>query len=230
MPNYAETMPIRQRAVALARQQVGCHYVWGGAGNVPDQANGAYYRTNAVHMHFDDLSRGRAGNEPGRQQPILYAAWCRVDGDKVCAGRSSLAAVQALPDGTKLNASPINPQAYRWPRPSDVVNGASVVYGECCVGIRHFDCIGFINWVVSSVAKPTHHGISSIINNTTSVDFSQVQPGDLLTINQTHIGIATGAGTVVQAQGTATGVVETPLARNGGGWTRCGRPAISFWR
>jgi cell wall-associated NlpC family hydrolase len=230
MSNYADTLPIRQRAVALARQQVGCHYVWGGAGNTPDQADGAYYRTSAVHMHFDDPSPGRPGNEPGRRQPILYAAWCRVDGDKVCAGRSSLPAVQALPDGTRLNACPINPQAYRWPRPSGEINGHTLVYGECCLGIRHFDCIGLINWVVSTVAKPTHHGIGSIINNTTAVAFSDVQPGDLLTINQTHIGIATGLGTVVQAQGTATGVVETHLPPNGGGWTRCGRPAVSFWR
>jgi cell wall-associated NlpC family hydrolase len=229
MSTYADTLPIRQRAVALARDQVGCHYVWGGAGNMPDQSNGAYYRTSAVHMHPDDLGPGRRGYEPARRQPILYAAWCRVDGDKVCAGRSALPAVQVMPDGTKLNASPINPDAYRWPRPSGTINGTQVVYGECCIGIRHFDCIGLINWVVSSVAKPTHHGIATIINATTAVDFSQVQAGDILTINQTHIGIATGAGTVVQAQGTATGVVETALPRNGGGWTRCGRPSVSLW-
>ena len=34
-----------------------------------------------------------------------------------------------------------------------VISAATKVFGESCIGIRHFDCIGLVNWAVSQGAQ-----------------------------------------------------------------------------
>ena len=193
---------------------------------MPGTPNGAWYRTNAVLLHANDLNPRNERRADGLVRPIMYAAWCRVDGDKVCAGRSLDPAVAVRPHGALQRDTMPNPQSSTWPRPDDLINGTATVWGECCVGIRHFDCIGFVNWCISTAHRPMQFSITNAISQTRDVSFGDVWAGDLVTIGTHHIGIATGAGTVVQAKGTKYGVVESALQ----GFTRCGRLPAFFWR
>lgn len=222
------TQSRRQAVVARARLNIACHYVWGAAGNVPGQSDGAWYRPAAARMH--DLVLDPRGDRryPNLHQPIMYAAWCRVDGDKVCAGRTMVAEVKTLAKGDTLNMTPPDPSLYSWPRPSGVINAPTKVYGESCFGVRHFDCIGFVNYCISVAHKPVWFSIPNCINQTQEVPLTDTWAGDILTIGESHIGIATGNGMAVHARSTEWGVCETAVA--GGGWGRCGRFASYFWR
>lgn len=219
------TLAVRRYFVALARQQIGCHYLWGAAGATPDQQDGAWYRRGAVFMHANDT----AGNarDHGRTKPILHAACCRVDGYKVCAGRCDNDIVSILQEG-----DPDNPAHNRaanqfvWTRPSGVIDARTTVKGQGCEGIRHFDCIGFVNWLISQVVTQVHRSIPQWEQATTNVGFRDVWAGDILT-KSGHIGIAADATHAVHASGTRVGVIENRIS--GGGWTRCGRMSERFW-
>ena len=125
------TQSRRQAVVARARLNIACHYVWGAAGNVPGQSDGAWYRPAAARMH-DLVLEPPDRRYPNLHQPIMYAAWCRVDGDKVCAGRTMVAEVKTMAKGDTLNMTPPDPSLYSWPRPSGVINAPTKVYGGSC--------------------------------------------------------------------------------------------------
>jgi cell wall-associated NlpC family hydrolase len=223
---HDDTRIIREEIVQVAREQIGCHYVWGAAGAVPGSHNGAWYRTNSVLLHANDPNSRNEKRAGGLCRPMLYAAWCRVDGDKVCAGRSKNTYVSALPHGQYEPQPPAHYGLFSWPRPDGLITSKNIVWGESCVGIRHFDCIGFVNWCISEVSRDAWMSINQYIASTKSVDFSAAEPCDIVTIAGKHIGIATGEGTVVHAKGTQYGVVETPLV----GWSRCGRLPRRYWK
>src|SRR6185437_5393406 len=97
--------------------------------------------------------------------PSLWAASCSVDGTHVCAGRFA-----SLPGGRTASAHDQDlkdylaslkgqdpdswPPFYKiyWPR---VMSGKTVttqiVWGEDCRGVRHFDCVGFVNWTLATI-------------------------------------------------------------------------------
>lgn len=214
----------RNEVIQLALEQESCHYVWGGTGNTPDLADGAWYRKSAVKMYPNHPETPRPGHgEHGRRQPILFAAWCRVDGDKVCAGMCDQDWVAALPQGDPDNPHHVAARAnYKWQRPSGVITADSTVWGECCEGTRHFDCIGLVNYCLS-VALENYtiwYGIPSL-RGLPEVRAADVLPADILTHGNEHIGLADGDGGVIHASGTRRGVLHD-TAINWGYW-RCGR-------
>lgn len=149
----------RKAITTLARTFLGSHYLWGSAGAAPGVLNGARYRPGSVPW-----------NEPSLQLADLSvcAAKCDVAGHYVCAGRfeksggSSVSpndpqltdflhacslkyanALLAQWDSTGLRQTP------RVVRGDNVPSAGKIVMGENCYGRRHFDCISFVNYVLT---------------------------------------------------------------------------------
>lgn len=149
----------RKAITVFARTFIGSHYLCGSAGAFPGQLNGARYRPGSVpwneaSLNYADLS--------------LCAAKCDVQGHYVCAGRYEKAGGHVVPDNdvavkdflshygsaalAQWDSMPLR-LTPRVVRGAGVPSAGKVVLGENCTGIRHFDCISFINYVLSETTK-----------------------------------------------------------------------------
>ena len=83
-----------------------------------------------------------------------------------------------------------------------------IVWGEDCRQRRHFDCISFINYVLSQTTIPNWSADIGLYTTTTpSVALGDpIVPGDLLFRNRDHIGILDSDGQVLQAEDSINGV------------------------
>jgi cell wall-associated NlpC family hydrolase len=220
-------MPVLQQyldeIVRVATGFVGSHYLHGGAGNEPDKGNGHPWRPSAVRMRTDVLNPpGRNHDNPPRQ--ILNAAWCDIDhGPMICAGRSDLmsqrkkrADIGDLRDDARLRLLLRDPQKVLWPRPNGNPTGGAIVFGEACQGVRHFDCIGLVNYCVYKITHMVRHTSIQNVNHwwvathqaTTPLQLSEARAGDLLVLRGTqHIAIALGGGRMVHARSEGYGVL-----------------------
>ena len=135
---------LKLQVIGKARDQVGQHYLWGGAGNTPGQADGAWYRKDHVELHenvpsLDDSDAAGRG-APRGPTPMLFAAWVRSSdkGHLACAGRAALLSGVAFPlsriganvrlalslglkdlkpeDLEELKKNAGTPDGFRWPR------------------------------------------------------------------------------------------------------------------
>ena len=125
--------------------------------------------------------------------------------------------------------------SFRWPRPNSSVNNNSphhsTVWGESCVDVRHFDCIGFVNWCLSEVlSQPVHYGIGNFVAKSvgTAIQLPKAQLGDIVTIGADHIGFVSENRTVMEARDAVSGVVESPFSA--ARWTQCFRLRDSMWK
>lgn len=135
----------------------------------------------------------------------------------------------------ELMENATEPYTYRWPRPNSSLNNNSLhhstIWGESCVGSRHFDCIGFVNWALSTVLnKPIQYGIGNFLAKAvgTPVPISKAEACDIVTIGGEHIGWVTENNTVIEAKDIVSGVVESPLSASR--WTQCFRLPNSMWK
>jgi|GEM_PF-3210003 len=195
----------------------------------------------------------------GIQAPMLFAAFADTSdfGRLACGGRplvidtpfaleemggkANLAKALALKwkaltaDQLKeLSENAANPSAFRWPRPNSSLgnnSARSTIWGESCVDVRHFDCIGFINWCLSTTLnKPVQYGIPNFLAKTvgTSIPIGSAQACDILTIGATHIGWVTEEKTAIEAMDVLNGVIESPISK--GRWVECFRLPDSTWK
>jgi hypothetical protein len=244
----------------------GAHYLWGAAGNTPGQSDGAHYRPSHVQLHpnVPDLT-DQAGNGTKRAIPLvptLFAGWVDSSdqGKLACSGRAAVKDVQdlnlalkiAVKDALGLQLKSLTPAQldefknnakdaakFRWPRPNGGLDRSaypSTVWGESCVGVRHFDCIGLVNYCFSTILNEDwQFGIDSfaVPDNARSAGFVEVKPlstaksCDIVTIGREHIGIVTNLQTAIEAMDPGDGVVERPITA--AGWTQCWRVPASTW-
>jgi cell wall-associated NlpC family hydrolase len=218
----------RKVITVFARTFIGSHYLWGSGGAFPGQLNGARYRPGSVpwneaSLHHADLS--------------ICAAKCDVQGHYVCAGRYEKAGGQVVPDNdvalhdflshyssaalAQWDSMPLR-LTPRVVRGVGVPSAGKIVLGENCTGIRHFDCISFINYVLSETTKipDQKNGWSADIklwseNGTTDVPMNAPNvAGDILIRyyddangrHFSHIAFLDDNGYVVQAQMASAGV------------------------
>ncbi|HMF57346.1 MAG TPA: hypothetical protein VK619_13465 [Pyrinomonadaceae bacterium] len=127
-----------------------------------------------------------------------------------------------------------NAASFRWPRPNSALGNNnphhSTVWGESCVGKRHFDCIGFINWLLSeTLNKHIQYGIANYTNKNvgTEVEVAQAQTCDIVTKGVEHIGLVSDTKTVIEAMDVLNGVVEGAFKPTR--WTQCFRLPASMW-
>lgn len=236
-------MADRNYIVRVARMYLGAHYLWGAAGARPGRTDGAWYRPGSVTFATPSLEI---------KDCAVFAAQCTVDGTYVCAGRyMNIKGGRAADDvdwdlhhyldGMKnLPPSAWSPYyTYYTPRR---VKGSGVthkiVWGEDCRGKRHFDCISFINMVLSDAThSPWHNSISQLRARVGASPKESAKlggsleridkaapnvDGDLLFRGDDHIAFLCADGRVIQAQDHAYGVHEREMYHPAK-WTDRGR-------
>jgi cell wall-associated NlpC family hydrolase len=236
----ARIRQIKARVARLAREQRGAHYVWGGYGNYPDRPDsnpfpGSYGRR--VSMYPDDPSPNP--RDHGRRHPVLNTAFTNINNRiYVCGGRCSRVAGTPRADVSSEDVQHAH-EVYTWPRPDDAINSPRVVWGESCQGIRHFDCIGFVNWCYFQILR--RHIQYSIAQWRTigsrRISRAQLEPGDILSAENAggegntsrHIGLYIGNGRAVHARSYRIGVEETALLGGGTNWDYFGSPSPALF-
>ena len=168
-------MHMGRKLIHAARSYVDCHYL-----------NGAY---GARPMATVDADGGGAPNRPGgvvliadpkRLDPAVTdqskaiavkAATMTVKEYCVCAGRYAKAGgskAGAADDDLLRYLGTLGNDPQKWPMQAGLLTprrvygqrqGGALVWGEDCSGIRHFDCITYVNYCMSEVDKPTTYSI-----------------------------------------------------------------------
>lgn len=222
-----------EKIVGTATSLVGSHYLHGGYGNKPGSRDGHPTFPDRVLMHQNVLNPpGRLHDNPPRQ--LIFAAACDSDRRMICAGRSEVherkrAELSVLRNDGLLARQMQRPSEVLWPRPNGSAT-APIVFGEACMDIRHFDCIGFVNYCVwrTTGAAAHHPSIAQVfrwwMNN--PIERTQVQPGDIALWGNTHIGIVIGASHMVHAKSELYGVVRDDI----GAGKAFFRPTERFFR
>ncbi|MBZ5563983.1 MAG: hypothetical protein LAP13_16380 [Acidobacteriia bacterium] len=240
----------------------GSHYLWGADGTMPGHNDGTKRPLTVVKWEKTSL-------DPA--QPSVFAAATDVpfDGHYVCAGRwrnitggrrARADELEAYLDGLKGQDPALWKPYYTYFTPrkiqgKDVPDAGLIVWGEDCRFAQHFDCISFINYVLSNtttqVSKQDKTGnrimwtanIEQWVNTTTPVKLDDpVVPADLVfrgdrsnkldpnsKITWTHIGLLHENGNVIQAEQASMGV-HTDEKYVPGGWTARGRLPTSLLR
>ena len=131
--------------------------------------------------------------------------------------------------GQVCTTSYLDEMAKKYPGETEA-GGPMRKVGEKWIGKRVTDCIGLIKsymWYNSDTGEITAGSNNFQDCNTTSIWNYTKESGDISTMPDTpglavwmpgHIGVYVGDGYVIEAQGTAYGVVKTEL--NGRGWTK----------
>jgi len=224
-------MANRQIIIDTARKYLGSHYLWGSGGNTPGQKDGVWYRTDSVTIAPPSL-------DP--KNPSIFTAECSKGGPHVCAGRYN-----KIPGGRKTKAGMLDLQLYlgdlskqspelwepyykyftpRFVKGSTIsAADGGIAWGEDCRNRKHFDCISFINYVLSESTKKHWWGdIASLQLDSSGTikvtDGAPVLPGDIVFKNNSHIAFLCENGKVIQAEMAINGVHEheTYVASN---WT-----------
>jgi hypothetical protein len=230
---------IRKSIVDLARTFVpAAHYLWGTAGNEPGKGNGnagGGGKQMAARMRDYGLDRQETA-----QQKVLAVctAACVIGGYSTCAGRSSLydqlevnaltafitscqdAIAKGNTDQSAWSGAGPNknlfPRKYYWQ--GALQNMGTVTWGESCAGVRHFDCVGLVNYCYARHWYQTNFGLDiaayrNANQGTTEIDDSNdLMDADILVKSGNHhIGMLYSKGNdwfVVQAYGTTKGLTD----------------------
>ncbi len=204
-----------------SRQLKGSHYLWGSGGDSPLDRNGVFYKRNSV-TYVPPSTKVAA--------PMVFAAQCDWAGHYVCAGRFAKIPGGRYADpsdwdlGNYLSGLENLPQEMWRPfcgcfsprvvRGKNVSNDGRIVWGEDCRGVRHFDCISFVNFVLTGTTKPDWaYSIPQYNSNASGLTASvglkdPAVPGDILLRNEEHIALLCENNFVIQAQDHANGVHE----------------------
>ena len=228
---------IRQSIVDLARGFVRekSHYLWGTAGNAPDVPNGNPGGSKTMTGHLRAAVTAKVKGPPQSSMGVQMA-WSNVTGYCTCAGRCDAADMlgrqrdMGASHDAYVAAAPEDPNSIAWrgvggdnlhPR-HHAFNGTMAdkpVWGESCIGKRHFDCVGLVNYCYSA------HGSGqfglSIPAFRSRPEFEQVTDpadrlnGDVLIFpNDAHIGMLWndgGSWKVVQAVDTRHGLTDSAV-------------------
>ena len=205
-----EVSAIRQHIVTVALSQIGSHYLKGGYGNTPGRADGHPHYPNRIKMEPEDLS------VPNLKAAVWANGW-------ICGGRFGDSDVKSRPKAEKELfelAWVLKGTHTRWPRRAKISSeDIREVWGESCENIRHFDCIGFINWCVwKALNWAAAYDISqwgkSITGCKVDDNVNGAEAGDILLRPDSkpqHIAIAMGNRRIVHASQSSKGVIQGPL-------------------
>jgi hypothetical protein len=221
MPEDLQTLPKRRQLIKIATEQaqLGSHYLWGAMGEIPGEGS-LKMVANTDNDVVSEQNYFTAQNE-----------------HKKCSGRHGIVNRKSRPVGDPNNPLHLaNPDRYCWFRMVQF-KYLNEIYGESCVGKRHFDCSGFANRCLMKVSKSFGNKrlkISEIRNLCETICASGVKNDDLCAADilvrdhDGHIGFAVGELTnkVVQAEYEYTGVV---LNNTVGHWEFHGRLPKSYW-
>jgi len=229
VPGFYDSPKYRKRVFigAEALKHEGEHYLWGSSGEHPGVNDGAGYRDFPVGWETNELDKP--------EKTIVRAAFCAVDGRRVCTGRYGtfpgcrtfsakdkdlldyLNQVRAKRDlGVKPESWPAffgsyTPRLANW-KNDDNVMVYEQIWGQDCLGRRHFDCISFINYVLlkqgAAQSKDGQLDIKWYINNLEDASKQEPMPGDIVVRGTHHIGMLAEKRIVVHAFQSTDGVIR----------------------
>ena len=233
-------LEIRKSIVDMALGFVDdAHYLWGTAGNEPGVSNGnpGGGKHGAAQMRKYSLDQTATARD---SVLAVCTAYCTIGGYSTCAGRSDRTGVgPATPpdldaflkscndaiakgktDQTTWTGAGIQkdlfPRKYYWQ--GVLQENGRVVWGESCDEVRHFDCVGLVNYCYAQHWYQPNFGldIAAFRNEnqgaTQITDAKDLMDADILIKpGNGHIGMLyqdDGDWYVVQAVGTATGLTD----------------------
>ncbi len=216
---------------ALGQALAGAHYLLGGWGGIP---NGPAENGRPVKLlenkKYETLAIHTAKN--GKQ--TCFGRWGEVGGYLFPALPTTAEKLKKYiaenPSDTDSWTSYEKPSLF--PRRLHG-EGSAIALGEDCRNKRHFDCIGFVYWVLRQYNKTftwENHNISSFEKGFSQAErlgqstSAQLCIGDIVTRTNTtphHIGIYVGFDRVVHASIENRGVVISPYGS--GNWTGAAR-------
>jgi hypothetical protein len=229
---------IRLAIVQLARSFVPrAHYLWGTAGNTPGSGDG-----NAGGGKMSAATMRAPGLSPSEQDRdkvlgVCMAVQPHFDGYNTCAGRSrgkGAAALEPFLEACRQKLDGGQTDQTTWPGGGggalfprkyyfrgELAAGGAVVWGESCAGVRHFDCVGLVNYCY---AKHWYRGAFGLdipfFRNPQSGTVPLTGSGDLMDADilvkpgNGHIGMLFRNGqawSVVQAESTEIGLTDTAV-------------------
>jgi hypothetical protein len=209
---------------AYAEVFAGSHYLMGADGGYP-QANGA--PSGGLKQREIELLNVKKPDSVAIET-ARYSKW-------LCHGRLERVGGCELPLGKKENLQPCLETYWpesRWastgltPRSK---NWTTVMVGERCTGKRHFDCIFFVNWVITKALmkskRPTYK-ISQWANpevapvqifKKSKLGRENLEDGDIfinLDSEPKHIGFFLADGTRMHASGANRGVIHNEYSNS----------------
>lgn len=219
-------------AAALGQAADGAHYLLGGWGGIPDGPSECGRPVQLIeNRKYSTIAIHTAKN--GKQ--TCFGRWGEVGGYLFPAGTTTSDKLNKY-----ISENPAHSSDWKsFEKPNLFPRrlhgeGSAIALGEDCRNKRHFDCIGFVYWVLRqynmTVVWENHNirsfekGFSAVESVGKCLTSSQLWPGDIVTRTNTtpnHIGIYAGFDRVVHASIENRGVVISPFAS--GNWTGAAR-------
>lgn len=197
IPPEEDRPTIRTNIVDEARTQIDQHYLW-----------------------------GTEGEQPGLGDVVLdsiYQGVAKVANGCICAGKHSHPSVACLPRmsycvlDSDVESYCGTHSFLRLEGKDNCGGGCGVsegdeIWGECCIGRRHFDCSGFVFWCYNQAGYNIgRRTVSGYQGCDTDIEKESLEPGDLCYIGSSHVGIYAGCDKVIEARAHNWGVVESSL-------------------
>ena len=237
---------VRRSIVQLARTFVpAAHYLWGTAGNTPGNADGnaGGGKMSAAVMRSPSLSQTEAVRE--KVLGVCMAVQSQFDGYNTCAGRSGRFSGSGLDEFLKACQEKVDAgqtEQTRWPGAGSgnlfprkyhfrgvLSRNGAAVWGESCAGVRHFDCVGLVNYCYAKHWYSGAFGLDiAFFRNPNAGTVSLGGESDLMDADilikpgNSHIGMLFRNGQswcVVQAESTENGLTDTAVF-NAKDWDR----------
>jgi len=229
------------KLMEIAKSYVGCHYINGSYGAIPGKGDGSPNRPGGLelinsHKRLDPTFSTKDKNQ---QNLAVSAAEMTVKTYCVCAGSwRTMEPVGRWTDprvwdlNNYLDTLRSTPNTIDWmpyvgkytPRRAFGPGQTGEVYwGQPCTGIRHFDCITFINyclWKLTGTMRPYEilgwrdNPVMTMAKVFTLPNGSiKLEDGDILirTSPHQHIAFVSKDGQVIQAADTDKGVIMSKM-------------------
>jgi hypothetical protein len=238
----ADTKRFQIANLAMSQVMSGAHYLKGARGGIP---GGAAAVGRTVKLKEDPEWNTLRVHTGSNSLQTCFGRWKTVKGFLFQVGSGELKDLKTYVETNKSKpmeswpyvTNPSYAAAQLYPRRLNGP-GSAIAAGEDCRGKRHFDCIGFIYWVLYEVAPSVsweNHGIAGYSNGFGEVEklgklgSADLKYGDIVTRTDTtpqHIGFVSFGNKVVHASMEAIGVIMEGYDKNA--WTRVSRVKDEF--
>lgn len=243
------------KVIAEALSHVGDHYIHGGYGATPGRGDGCPCRPGSVNLIHKRLNPHKQERPQDDMAVLAAQTWIRKDTSdpgkySVCAGSYAVkhGGKEISPEDPDLKSFNsyferidlslgqfpsilMSPRRAYGPGPGGDIGG-KLVWGEICIGVRHFDCIGFISYCIWKALGKTmqlaipywrepYNSGGQVFDLRAGQKPAALMDADVLIQADHHIGFVTKEGTLVQAEDTHLGVRSTPgfSLTSPGAWT-----------
>ncbi len=233
----SDTRRFMLATLAMGQGLMGAHYLKGARGGIPGEGPAVGREVKLKQDARWDTLRIHTGTNSLQN---CYGRWKTVNGFLFQVGSSELARLKEYVkdnDGKPMDSWPHFPDpphfgAKLFPRRLGGA-GSGIAAGDDCRGKRHFDCIGFVYWLLNEISPTVKWYNHSIRNYEQGFDEVQkmgrlqsheLKHGDIVTRTDSspkHIGMISIGNSVVHASMESIGMVIQSYNRED--WTGVSR-------